>query len=181
MNYAQIKNGQVENIIVLEDDSLIAHFSDGFDYFVSVDGLDPMPRLGWSYDGTNFIPTPETLVPLNIQYTPTNFGLKLMQLFSQYNVSRGLTSAQRLQIAQALAPYATMVQSGDLQGFVDVAGTIPVDGVLITQPILDGFVSQISNYLAGAMYMIPADTPPLGTPGQTGSPGPVSLKKKKGK
>ena len=181
MNYAQIKNGQVENIIVLEDASLIGLFSEGYDYFIEVDGLDPMPRLGWGYDGNNFIPTPETLVPLNQQYTPTDFGLKLMQMFSRFNVSRGLTSAQRLQIAQALAPYATMVQSGDLQGFVDVAESIPVDGVLITQPILDGFVAQIENYLAGAVQMIPADTPPLGTPGQTGSPGPVSLKKKKGK
>jgi hypothetical protein len=185
MNYAQIKNGQVENIIVLEDDSLIAHFSEGFDYFVAVDGIDPMPRLGWAYDGTKFIPTAP--VPLNQQSTPTDFGLKLMQIFSQYNISRGLTSTQRLQIAQVLSPYATMVQSGDLQGFVDVAGSIPVDGVLITQVIIDGFTSQITNYLAGGSTMITPALPP-GTPQEklttkVKPEAPVSVwsKKKKGK
>jgi len=175
MNYAQIKNGIVENIIVLEDDSLIQTFSDGFDSFVVVDGMDPMPQIGWGYDGTNFVPA---IAPaLNTQISSADFGLKLMGEFTKYNLARGLTSTQRLAIAQALAPYAVMVQSGDLSGFVDVVGNIPVDGVLITQPIIDYFVSAISSYINGTPQPSPG-----GLAGPTGSTGGTKMsKKKKGK
>ena len=54
MEYAQIKDGVVQNIIILEDDSLIPHFSQGYDYFIRVDNLDPIPWNGDLYDGVNF-------------------------------------------------------------------------------------------------------------------------------
>ena len=44
------------NTIVLDDESLIPLFSAGFDYFIEIDGLEPLPGVGWSYDGTNFTP-----------------------------------------------------------------------------------------------------------------------------
>lgn len=56
MVYAQILAGIVMNTIVLDDESLIPLFSAGFDYFIEIDGLEPLPGVGWSYDGTNFTP-----------------------------------------------------------------------------------------------------------------------------
>jgi hypothetical protein len=152
MNYAQIANGSVQNVIVLEDDSLIDHFTQGFDYLIPLDGLDPMPQIGWLYDGTNFsapAPMVPPVIPLNTQILPAAFGIQLMQMLATYNVARGLTSAQRLQLAQALGPYAVMIQSGDLQGFVDVSNTITVDGTIVTQVIIDAFDNAITSYLAG--------------------------------
>jgi hypothetical protein len=152
MNYAQIANGSIQNVIVLEDDSLLDHFTQGFDFLIPLDELDPTPQIGWLYDGTNFTapaPVVPPIVPLNTQVTAVEFGIKLMQMLAVYNVERGLTSAQRLQLAQALGPFAVMIQSGDLQGFVDVSVGIPVDGTLVTQELIDGFDNAITSYLAG--------------------------------
>jgi len=56
LTYAQISDGVVENTIILDDVSLIPQFAAGFDYFVRIDELDPVPGIGWSYDGNNFSP-----------------------------------------------------------------------------------------------------------------------------
>lgn len=54
--YAQILNEVVQNIIVLNDDLLSELFSAGFDYFIRVDQINPMPCIGWGYDGDEFTP-----------------------------------------------------------------------------------------------------------------------------
>jgi hypothetical protein len=54
MHFAQIKNGIIQNIIVLDDMSLESVFSQGFDYFIRIDNIDPVPHLGDLYDGVNF-------------------------------------------------------------------------------------------------------------------------------
>lgn len=152
MIYAQIANGLIQNIIVLEDESLIEHFTEGFDYLIPLDGIDPAPHIGWAYDGSEFSAPPIGVpveIPLSSQILPAAFGGQLMQMLALYNVKRGLTSVQRLQLAQALAPFAVMIQSGDLQGFVDVSGEITVDGELVTQELIDGFNNAITSYLAG--------------------------------
>lgn len=60
--YAQILNGLVENIIVLNDDHAeylyIFGPRAGFDDLVRVDILTPIPQIGWSYDGVSFTPPP---------------------------------------------------------------------------------------------------------------------------
>lgn len=50
MIFAQIKNGIVQNTIVLEDESLSEVFQNGFDHLIRVDQLEPRPSIGWSYD-----------------------------------------------------------------------------------------------------------------------------------
>ena len=54
MKYAQIKNSKVENIIKIEDISLLPLFSANFDDLVEIENLNPYPSIGWSYDGQNF-------------------------------------------------------------------------------------------------------------------------------
>lgn len=54
MIYAQILNGIIENIIVLDDPSLSSLFSQGFDYFIRIDNLNPVPQIGWLYNGSSF-------------------------------------------------------------------------------------------------------------------------------
>lgn len=59
--YAQIKNGIVENVIVLNDSNLESTFSAGFDHFINLgDTRDvDQPGPGWTYDGDNFSPPEE--------------------------------------------------------------------------------------------------------------------------
>lgn len=56
MQYAQIKENRVHNIIVLEDESLKSLFKQGFDELVRIDNLDPIPHIGWYFDGYIFMP-----------------------------------------------------------------------------------------------------------------------------
>lgn len=59
MIYAQIKNGILQNCIILEDESLKDMFSQEFDFLINLDGLDPCPGIGWNYDEQNFTPPSE--------------------------------------------------------------------------------------------------------------------------
>lgn len=56
MVYAQIKNGQVQNTIVVDEDTDMDLFSQGFDSFLRIDHLVPCPGPSWSYDGATFSP-----------------------------------------------------------------------------------------------------------------------------
>ena len=50
MDYAQIKDGAIKNVIVLNDAGLVSLFEVGFDYCLRIDDLDPVPKMGWEYD-----------------------------------------------------------------------------------------------------------------------------------
>jgi hypothetical protein len=53
MIYAQISNGVIQNIIVLDDPTLEPLFVKGFDYLIRIDNLNPQPCMGWNYNPTN--------------------------------------------------------------------------------------------------------------------------------
>lgn len=52
MIYAQIKNGLVVNTIVVDENTQLSLFSAGFDAFIRIDEMSPMPGINWSYNGT---------------------------------------------------------------------------------------------------------------------------------
>lgn len=54
MVYAQIKNGVVENTIVLDDLSIYGLFLTGYDHLIRIDEMVPQPGIGWLYDGNGF-------------------------------------------------------------------------------------------------------------------------------
>lgn len=56
MVFAQIKDGIVKNIIVLDDLSLEDLFSEGFDFFIRIDEMEIQPGVHWIYDGIEFMP-----------------------------------------------------------------------------------------------------------------------------
>ena len=56
--YALINAGVVENTIVA-DTNFISGIENNWDACVQIDGLDPMPGIGWTYDGTDFAPPSE--------------------------------------------------------------------------------------------------------------------------
>lgn len=55
MIYAQIKNCVVQNVIQLDDESIVHLFEVGFDHCVRVDHLTPQPGIGWFHDGQKFM------------------------------------------------------------------------------------------------------------------------------
>jgi hypothetical protein len=54
MIYSQIRNGIIENQIILEDPSLEPLFREGFDALIRTDNVTPTPSIGWSWDGEQF-------------------------------------------------------------------------------------------------------------------------------
>lgn len=54
MVYAQINNGIIVNAIVVDENTPLELFSQGYDNFIRVDELSPVPGKGWSYDGSSF-------------------------------------------------------------------------------------------------------------------------------
>lgn len=56
MVYAQVKDGIVQNCIVLADAASEPLFKEGFDELIRIDQLDIRPSIGFSYDGQNFQP-----------------------------------------------------------------------------------------------------------------------------
>lgn len=66
MVYAQIKDSIVTNIIIIDDESLVSLFSEGYDSIVQIDEITPTPGPNWSYDGENFaapVPVVDTSIP----------------------------------------------------------------------------------------------------------------------
>ena len=55
--FAIINNNLIENVIVC--DQTFADAISGNQYVVRIDELDPVPAIGWSYDGTDFAPPEE--------------------------------------------------------------------------------------------------------------------------
>ena len=62
MKFAQIKNGIVESVIVLEDESLAPAFGQNFDQILNVTNANPQPSAGWTYDGQTFTQPPSVEV-----------------------------------------------------------------------------------------------------------------------
>lgn len=50
MLYAQIKDGEIKNIIVLDDRVYKPLLLEGFDYLKRIDNRDPIPMIGDLYD-----------------------------------------------------------------------------------------------------------------------------------
>lgn len=113
----------------------------------------PQVAIGWSYDGTNFtapiLPPPPPPLPLNQQYTASEYGQYLIDQFTEFNTQRSLTSASLFALALNLGPFYILLQCGSLQAFLDNLSNIPVDGTVITTDIITQFQTAIQAYLAG--------------------------------
>lgn len=55
MKYAQIKDGLVKNIIIVDDEVPLDTFKEGFDEIVKLDKPNLDPDIGFKYDGKDFV------------------------------------------------------------------------------------------------------------------------------
>jgi hypothetical protein len=54
MIYAQIKNGQVHNKILVDDENKVHLFAEGFDHCIRIDNLKVVPDIDWFYKNNEF-------------------------------------------------------------------------------------------------------------------------------
>lgn len=90
MVYAQIKDGVVKNTIVLNDAALSSLFSPGFDYFLRIDNLSPVPRIGDLYNGSIFTLVDDLTPPQVYTSTPVNLT-SLSSYYVGINVASAVT------------------------------------------------------------------------------------------
>lgn len=57
-DYALVKDGQVVNVIVVDDVGFLDVIRDDYDHIEPVDEHDPRPGMGWAYDGATFTAPP---------------------------------------------------------------------------------------------------------------------------
>lgn len=106
-------------------------------------------EIGTLYDGTTFsIPTP-VHIPLNQQYTPQQYGQLLISQLTTLNTQRGLTPEQILTMANNFGGYFILLQTGALASFLEMIGSISVDGTIITTGLVTYFQNAIGAYLGG--------------------------------
>lgn len=55
MILAQIKNGIIINVVVVDDETKVPWLTHGFDQVVIISQEPDGPGIGWTYDGENFI------------------------------------------------------------------------------------------------------------------------------
>jgi hypothetical protein len=147
MIYAQIKDGVVLNTIVLEDTSLESVFSAGFDYFISIDAVNPKPSIGWGYDGSAFSPIVPPVITTQSKYESivekaiAGFN-NIMIEYAASNIILGITQAGKTKlIADTLADIQRYGMSGSLYqviaGLQSITLTSDMDPYLNSSVIAD--------------------------------------------
>ena len=88
-------------------------------------------------------------VPLNQQYSAADYGQLLINQVTAYNTARALTDAQQMTFASSFSSLSILLLAGALQVVLDEIPTIPVDGVLVTAPLVASLTAQLTQYLSG--------------------------------
>lgn len=140
---ALISANVVKNIIEWDEISSLSPYSD----YIQVDVTNVSCGPGFLYDGTNF--SSPAALPLNQQYSPQQYGQYLISQLEIMNDQRGLTSAQKLSMANSFAGFFILLQTGALQSFLDNIPSISIDGVIITNALISYFQAALQNYLNG--------------------------------
>lgn len=94
MIFAQIKDGLIVNVIVLDDQSLLPLFSQDFDNIIPIDNKPGSPAIGWSYDPKQGFSPPGQ--PLEIMADP------LKSEITQILIDMGVISPQQVASIPAL-------------------------------------------------------------------------------
>lgn len=165
MVYAQIKNGLIQNTIVLNDASLESMFAEGYDALIRVDNLSPEPGIGWAYDGTNFhapivsVPSAQEVAE-GVIVGDMNFGQALITQFAATNNLAGISSSpgQTLAVLSYTANLSQCLYTGSLLAAITLMEGMLADnsaGKLacapyITNAIISSYISQVQAYLAQA-------------------------------
>jgi len=79
------------------------------------------------------------------------FGQYIIDQFNSAHGAQNLTPDQNFQVTQLLEPFFILAQAGDIITLSAEISKIPVDGVLITQGLIDQFTALINGYLNGSL------------------------------
>jgi hypothetical protein len=150
---ALIQDNIVVNIIH-NCEIYITNNSSNYQYIIDVTSANPQPMIGWSYNGTIFIPTQayyQAVVGAAIA-----FGNQMIVQAAAQNVSLGITQAgQTLAMMNYCSILITCLSTGSLYQAITQLGIMIADtssaktslSPFITNDILYSCMNQIQGYL----------------------------------
>lgn len=149
MKYVQINDGIVQNIILLEDESLSHLFSEGYEFFLSIEGIDPEPQIGGVYNGSNFLPPKDLPIKDKIFNTIRNYQKLSPSLLADiYTVNKlaGISLEQSDKMFDTFADVVLRIREGAFPtALYRLSQKVPED--FVTQELLDAWMSKIKGYL----------------------------------
>jgi hypothetical protein len=133
MVFAQIKNGIVKNIIILDEGTDSTPFSNGFDFFKRIDNLSDKIGKNWNYSDPDIwtpptVPSPDyqKIYEGKIQKAIDGFN-DLLVTYAAANVLSGITQAGKTKlIADTVADVMRYGQSGSLYQAISALQAIEV-------------------------------------------------------
>jgi hypothetical protein len=158
MQFAQILDGVIVNIIELDDITLLPNFTIGYDSCTQIDGLNPVPTIGWSYNFSNLF-TPPTNPAINQQ-----FGNQILLSFNNNNINAGIYAAgQTAAFLSYTSQLYSFLSSGYLNDSIDTFTTMIADtstdktnlSPFITNDILYAYLNQIQTFLGITLTVNP--------------------------
>jgi hypothetical protein len=98
-NYALIKNGKVENIIIADSD-FVVHIQSQWDNIINIDELNDKPAIGWNYSNNSFVntivaesPTQEEITRIKIKKSMEK-GQEIIKDIAYLNIINNRSEAQ---------------------------------------------------------------------------------------
>lgn len=100
LRFAQIKSGIIENIILVAEEDNASNFLLDYDYIVNINDLNPIPQIGYIYNGINFsAPDPSIALSFNLKLNikaRKDFADQLLEDFKFKNINEGINALQGL-------------------------------------------------------------------------------------
>lgn len=161
--YSQVKNGVVVNIFEIDDDPAVSKFKGTFDQMVAefsknvdsihrIDHIDPMPDIGWTYDGIKYanpVPPAEP-EPMTVNEWRKDSASKSKQIMIDFYVSKtdaGLAPDQLNSLATTLAPLHVLLGMGDVKSVIAILPGLPTDDEILTAEDLQALTESMTAYL----------------------------------
>jgi len=150
---ALIQNNLVVNIIQ-NCTAYITNNSSNYQYIINITGASTQPQVGWSFNGTSFIPSAAYYQSLVSEAMA--FGNQLILQFAAQNIAAGITqTGQTLNVINYTTNLSASLSSGSLYVALVQIETMIADtsstkislSPFITNDILYSFLNQIQTWL----------------------------------
>jgi hypothetical protein len=157
MTYAQMNNNIIVNTIDVEDSSLIPLFSQGYDLFMEIDDLTPVPAIGWIYNPVTSSFSPPLTLAQTVLADSITCGSQVIFQWNALNTQGDIYDAgQTVAFLSYTNQLYQLLSLGYLSDASDLITTMIADdgssktnlAPFLTNDILNSFQSQIQDCLA---------------------------------
>lgn len=142
MIYAQINDNMVINTVDIEDISLIPLFSEGYDLFLQIDNLSPIPSTSWTYNPVTCSFSPPLTLPESVAVTSMACGNQIILQWNASNFQQQIYAAGQ---TIAFLAYVTQLYQFLSLGYLNDANDTIVVMIADTSPTKTGLAPFLTD------------------------------------